>query len=71
MSDCSGCGRYLGRRLKRCYTCGACEECCGCDDGADTEGYNPDFGTFDRDEMGEDPETDTDARARGKDGRYA
>lgn len=55
---CAQCGGELGHRLKRCYECGACEDCCICDDGADTEGFNGDDGSFDRDELGENPEED-------------
>lgn len=67
MPDCAQCGKYLGRRLRRCHECGACEECCNCQAGADVEGFDPDKASFDRDEMGEDPETDTQARdARGR-----
>jgi hypothetical protein len=58
MPDCTGCGRPLGRARLRCYRCGACDGCCECKDGADTEGFNPDQATFDRDELGDDPEED-------------
>jgi hypothetical protein len=61
MSDCARCGNALRREVKRrarCYRCGACEHCCGCAEGADTEGYNFDDGSFDRDELGIDPEDD-------------
>jgi len=57
MPDCAQCNRPLGRHLARCYNCGACERCCEC--GAkDTEGFRPDSASFDRDELGEDPELD-------------
>lgn len=60
MPDCAGCGKPLGRQRGRCYTCGACEECCLCDE-YDGEGFNADTATFDRDELGADPEEDQDA----------
>lgn len=42
-----------------CPTCGACEECCGCDVVADA-------GTFDADEFGEEPEDEFERRTRGQ-----
>lgn len=57
MPDCAQCGRPLGRQLLRCHECGACASCCECEK-PDTEGFDPDLAKFDRDELGEDPETD-------------
>lgn len=58
MPDCAQCNRPLGRARPRCYSCGACQDCCKCEDGPDVEGFNPDSARFDRDELGRDPETD-------------
>lgn len=55
---CAQCGANLGHKVKRCYECGACEDCCICDGGPDCEGFDGDTGGFDRDELGEDPEED-------------
>lgn len=30
MADCATCSRPLGLQLRRCKTCGACEDCCSC-----------------------------------------
>lgn len=57
MPDCTVCDRPLGRGRLRCYDCGACEECCECDE-PDTDGFDPDTCRFDRDELGENPEED-------------
>lgn len=58
MPDCAMCGHPLSRQRPRCYNCGACTTCCQCDEEPDTEGYDADAGTFDRDELGLDPEED-------------
>lgn len=54
---CSQCEEELGWKRARCHTCGACQDCCSCADGPDTDTWNGDFGTFDRDELGVDPES--------------
>lgn len=48
MADCAACSRPLGSRLRRCKTCGACEDCCRCSD----EQFKP----FTPAELGLDPE---------------
>lgn len=55
--QCAGCDQDFSRKLLRCYTCGACEDCCTCEE-PDTEGFDPDQARFDRDELGADPEED-------------
>lgn len=52
MPDCAVCNRPLGHHRRRCKTCGACEQCCECED---------EFAPFDADELGLNPEDDDDA----------
>lgn len=52
MADCAKCNRPLCRPIPgrmRCYNCGACEHCCVCGK-LDTQGFNPDTMTFERDD---------------------
>lgn len=51
MPDCAQCNRPLGHARRRCRICGACEQCCECDQ----EVY------FTSAELGLDPEDDEDA----------
>lgn len=48
MADCATCSRPLGLQLRRCKTCGACEDCCNCTDDQ--------FKPFSPAELGLDPE---------------
>lgn len=59
MPDCAQCNRPLGRYRLRCHRCGACNDCCSCNEG-------PDNARFDADELGLDPEQDADFLAGGK-----
>lgn len=52
MPDCSQCEKPLGKFRRRCATCGACQNCCMCEEPTEK---------FDADELGLDPEDDDNA----------